>query len=96
MNFKEQAEALKARFTSKINADTSQEELNEFTSINEEIDKLESSYNELLNENAKFKDTIIRMVTNQGSSEKPQEIIEESKPLTMEEIIAQKLNKKEA
>ena len=96
MNFKEQAEALKARFTSKINADTSKEELDEFTSINEEIDKLESSYNELLNENAKFKDTIIRMVTNQGSSENPQDIVEESKPLTMEEIIAQKLNKKEA
>ena len=95
MNFKEQAEALKARFTSKINADTSKEELDEFTSINEEIDKLESSYNELLNENAKFKDTIIRMVTNQGSSEKPQDVVEESKPLTMEEIIAQKLNKKE-
>lgn len=96
MNFKEQAEALKARFTSKINADTSKEDLDEFTSINEEIDKLESSYNELLTENAKFKDTIIRMVTNQGSSDKPQEIIEERKPLTMEEIIAQKLSKKEA
>ena len=58
-----------------------------------ECDSLESSYNEVVTENAKFKDTIVRMVSTQGDGNKPGDDTTGSKPKSIEECVAEELEK---
>ena len=91
--FNEQLEALKKRIQAKIKAESTPEEIEEVNSIVAELDSLGSYHNEVVTENAKFKDTIVRMVTNQGNSDKPVDDSTGSKPKSIEECVAEQLEK---
>lgn len=87
--FKEQFDALKGKFQAKITADSSQEQIEEINSVIAELDALETSHNEVVTENAKFKDTIVNMVTTQGDGKAPANGADDSKSMTIEEAIAE-------
>ena len=93
MTFKEQLEALKGKFQAKINPESSAEEVQEINDLIAECDSLETSYNEVVTENAKFKDTIVRMVSNQGDGKQPGNDSGGSNPKTIEECVAEELEK---
>ena len=93
MTFKEQFDALKGKIQAKIKADSTPEEIEEWNSMLTEFDSLEASHNEVVTENAKFKDTIVRMVTTQGDGNKPGDDSTGSKPKSIEECVAEELDK---
>ena len=95
MNWKEQVEALKGKFQSRITTESTPEEVNEVNDLVAEIDSLDSAYNELVQEHAKTKEALVRMVVNQGSSDKPGDESSGSKPKTIEECVAEELAKQE-
>ena len=94
--WKEQVDSLKAKFTSKITAESSIEEIEAINADVAEIDALDTAHNEVITENAKLKDTIARLVSNEGSGDKPKDDTDGSKPLNIEECMAEieKQNKK--
>ena len=87
--FKEQFDALKGKFQAKITADSTQEQIEEINGIVAELDALETSHNEVVTENAKFKDTIVRMVSTEGNGKTPQDDSSGSKSMSIEEAIAE-------
>lgn len=93
MNFKERVEALKGEFNAKITQDTAPEEIEKVNQSNASLDSLVDDYNLIVEENAKLKDTIVRMVTTQGNGNKPQDDVDGSKPKSIEECIAEEMNK---
>ena len=93
MSFQEQITALKEKVKAKIKPESSEEEIQEINGLLAEMDSLETTHNELVTENAKFKDTIVRMVTNQGDGNKPRDDTDGSKPKTIEECVAEELEK---
>jgi len=93
MTFQEQITALKEKVKAKIKPESSEEEIQEINGLLAEMDSLETTHNELVTENAKFKDTIVRMVTNQGDGNKPRDDTDGSKPKTIEECVAEELEK---
>ena len=95
MNWKEQVEALKGKFQSRITTESTPEEVNEVNDLVAGIDSLDSTYNELVQEHAKTKEALVRMVVNQGSSDKPRDDVDGSKPKTIEECVAEELAKQE-
>lgn len=93
MTFQEQITALKEKVKAKIKPESSEDEIQEINGLLAEMDSLETTHNELVTENAKFKDTIVRMVTNQGDGNKPRDDTDGSKPKTIEECVAEELEK---
>lgn len=93
MTFQEQITALKEKVKAKIKPESSEDEIKEINGLLAEMDSLETTHNELVTENAKFKDTIVRMVTNQGDGNKPRDDTDGSKPKTIEECVAEELEK---
>lgn len=93
MTFQEQITALKEKVKAKIKPESSEDEIQEINGLLAEMDSLETTHNELVAENAKFKDTIVRMVTNQGDGNKPKDDTDGSKPKTIEECVAEELEK---
>ena len=94
MNFKERVEALKGEFNAKINQDSTPEDIEKVNQSNKNLDSLVEDYNVVVTENAKLKDTIVRMVTTQGDGKQPQDDVNGSKPKSIEECIAEELSKK--
>lgn len=92
-SFKEKLDALRNQVKAKIKPDSSEEELKELNGISAQLDELEASHNEVVTENAKFKDTIVRMVTTEGSKDKPHDDLDDAKPKTIEQIVQEELNK---
>ena len=78
---------------SQIKPESSEEELTRLNGISAKLDELETDYNSVVTENAKFKDTIVKMVTTEGNSDKPKDETGDDKPKTIEEIVAEELNK---
>ena len=93
MTFKERLEALRAEVKSQIKPESSEEEITRLNGISAKLDELETDYNSVVTENAKFKDTIVKMVTTEGNSDKPKDEIGDDKPKTIEEIVQEELNK---
>ena len=93
MTFKERLDALKGNLQARIKAESTPEEIQEVNDLIAECDSLESSYNEVVTENAKFKDTIVRMVSTQGDGNKPGDDTTGSKPKSIEECVAEELEK---
>ena len=89
----EQIASLKEKFGKKITAESSPEELAEQQDFNAELDEIEKSHKELAEENAKLKGTIVRMALNTGNSEKPKDESGGSKPKTIDECVAEELEK---
>ncbi len=93
MTFKERLEALRAEVKSQIKPESSEEEITRLNGISAKLDELETDYNSVVTENAKFKDTIVKMVTTEGNSDKPKDETGDDKPKTIEEIVQEELNK---
>ena len=93
MTFKERLEALRAEVKSQIKPESSEEEITRLNGISAKLDELETDYNSVVTENAKFKDTIVRMALNTGDGKKPEDESGGSKPKTIEECVAEELEK---
>ena len=88
MTFKEKVEALKSKFTSKITNELSPEEIEEINGYVAELDALSEEHNSVVEKNAKLTNTIVKMVTKEGSDKTPPDDETGSKPLSIEECIA--------
>lgn len=89
MSFKEILESLKTKIQAKIKAESTPEEIQEINDLIADLDSLGTSHEELVTENAKFKDTIVRMVTTQGDGNKPEDGASGSKTMSIEEAVAE-------
>ena len=89
VNFKEVVESLKGKLQAKITAESSAEYIQEINDLVAEVDSLETTYNELVSEHSKAKDTIVRMVMTQGDGKKPVDDSNGSKTMSIEEAIAE-------
>ena len=87
MSFQEQLNSLREKIKGKIKPESTEEELGELNGILGELDEMEKSHNDLVTENAKFKDTIVKMVTTQGDDKPPQDDPSGSKPRTLGKFI---------
>ena len=88
MNYKEKVESLKQRFQSKITPESTPEQIQEAQAYASELDELSSEYDRLVAENAKFKDTIVKMVTTQGDATPPKDDSMARESMSIEEAIA--------
>ena len=93
MTLKEQVQALKGKFQAKLNESSTPEEIQEVNDIVAELDSIDSAHDELLQEHAKTKEAVVRMVVNQGNGDKPKDDVDGSKPKTIEECVAEELQK---
>ena len=94
MNFKERLDALREQVKAQIKPESSKEEIEKVNATSAELDELEKEHNAVVAENAKFKDTIVKMVLQEGDgNEPPDDASGEAKPKTIEEIVAEELNK---
>ena len=93
MTLAERLASLKAKLKAKIKPESSTEEINEINDLMKELDEVENSHNEVVAENAKFKDVIVRMALNTGDGKKPEDESGGSKPKTIEECVAEELEK---
>ena len=93
MTFKEKIASLKAKLQAKITAESTPEQLEEINGFSSELDEVETEHDTLVTENAKLKDTIVRMVSNQGDGKKPGNESGGSNPKTIEECVAEELEK---
>ena len=89
MTLKEQVQALKAKIQAKIKDDSTPEEIQEVNDIITELDSIDTTHDGLLQEHAKTKEALVRMVVNQGNSDKPRDDTDGSKPKTIEECVAE-------
>ena len=92
MGFTERMKALKEKKQALIKPDMSAEDIQAINDEIAELDELEKSHNELVTENAKFKDTIVRMVTSEGDGKTPKDDSSGSKTMSIEEAIAEVQN----
>ena len=93
MTFKEKIDALKGKFQGKITEESTPEQINEINDLVSELDALETSHQEVVTENAKFKDALVRMALTSGNSNKPEDETDVSKPKSIEECVAEELAK---
>ena len=89
----EQIASLKERFSKKITTESFADELAEQQEITAELDEVEKTHNAVLDENAKLKATIVRMALNTGNGDKPKDESGGSNPKTIEECVAEELEK---
>ena len=89
MTFKEQIESLRARIKSHIKPESSDEDVQEFSGLLNEVDELEKHHQNLEAENAKYKDKIIKMVMYEGDDKPPVDTHDGSNPKSVEELLAE-------
>lgn len=87
--FKEILEAIKNEAKGQITSDSTQEQIEKVDNHMKSLEKLEASHNELVTENAKLKDTIVRMVQTQGNDKAPGDDSSGRKPLSIDEAMSQ-------
>lgn len=92
MEFTERMKALKEKKQALIKPDMSAEDIQAINDEIAELDELEKSHNELVTENAKFKNTIVRMVASEGNGKTPKDDSSGSKTMSIEEAIAEVQN----
>lgn len=92
MGFSEKIKALKEKRQALIKPDMSAEEIQAINDDIAELDELENFHNELVTENAKFKDTIVRLVSSQGDGKAPKDDSPGSKTMSIEQAFAEVQN----
>ena len=93
--FKQKIEDIKAEFTTRITPDSSAEEIEKINESTARVDELNEIYSKVVDENRKLKDAMARLVLSQGSSDRPNDSSDPTdKPLTLDEIIQEKLKNK--
>ena len=95
MTFKEKLDSLRARAKAIVTPESSEDDIKKSTDILGELDEIEKDFDAQSAENAKFKDTIVRMVTTQGSDKPPVNEEEGSKPISAEDLVNQMLAEQE-
>ena len=93
MTFKERLDALRNQVKASLTPESSKEDIEKVNATTAELDELEKEHDVVVNENAKFKDTIVKMVLQEGDSKQPQDASGEATPKSIEEIVAEELNK---
>ena len=88
MTFAEKVEALKSKFSSMITTESAPEFIAEINNSIAELDNLSEEHNSVVEKNAKLTNTIVNMVTKEGSRDTPPNDETGSKPLTIEECIS--------
>lgn len=89
MNFKEKLQAQKDYLKALIKDDTSADDIERINGLISSIDEVDKEHDDLLTEHAKTKDSLVRLVVNQGSSEKPKDDSGGSNPKSVDEILAE-------
>lgn len=89
MTFKERIQALKDKAKALIKPESTPEEIEAVNGLIAEYDALDTEHDGSLTENAKFKDTIVRLVATQGNDDTPKDDSDVSKTMSIEEAIAQ-------
>ena len=87
MTLKERLDSLRTKVKAKIKPESTPEELDEYNGILGELDEIENEHNNVITENTKFKDTIVRMALTQGDSKTPEDP-EGSKPSDINQFLA--------
>ena len=94
MTFKERLDALREQVKAQIKPESSKEEIEKVNATSAELDELEKEHNAVVAENAKFKDTIVKMVLQEGDGNEPADDANgEANPKSIEKIVAEELNK---
>ena len=88
MTFKEKIEALKSIFTAMITEESTPEFIEKINGHIAELDELSEEHNAVVTKNEKLTNTIVNMVTKEGSDKTPPDDETGSKPLSIEECIA--------
>ena len=89
MTFKEKTDGLRKFLKGLVKEDMSPEQLEEFNTHIAELDDLDQDYNKSEDERAKFKEKIVNMVMTQGDDRTPEDEHDGSKPMSIEEAVAQ-------
>ena len=89
MTFKEKIEALKSKLKAKIKSESTPEEIQEINDLMAELDSLDSDFSSLSDEHSKVKDALVRITVSQGSGEAPKDESGGSKPMTIDEVLAE-------
>ena len=89
MKFNEKIEALKSRAKERITPESSQEDIDRVNSISIELDDLMKDYDKIATENAKFRDTIVNMVLQNGDDKPPVDATGGHTPKSLEECLAE-------
>lgn len=89
MTFKEQIESLRAKIKAHIKPESSEEDVAEYSALLNEVDELEKHHASVEQENAKFKDKIIKMVMTEGDDKPPVDTHDGSNPKSVEELLAE-------
>ena len=90
MTIKEQLDALKEKIKAKIKPESTPEDLEEYQGMLNSLDDIEKQHNEVLGVNAKYKDTIVNMVLNQGDDKTPGNPSDDGRnPKSMDELLAE-------
>lgn len=85
---REKINSLINELKTQINAESTPEQIQVVETYSQQLEEISSAYDVLVEENAKIKDTLVRMVMNQGNSETPIDEVEEARPMTIEEVVA--------
>ena len=88
MTLKERLDSLREKAKNRIKPESTQEEIDEYNGTISELDEIEKEHNEVVAVSAKYKDTIVKMVLNQGDGKTPEDDSEGSKPKSMDEFLA--------
>ena len=88
MTIKERLDSLRAKLKSRITPESKQEEIDDINAQLSELDEIEKEHNEVVAVSAKYKDTIVNMVLNQGDGKKPNDDPDGSKPVDINESLA--------
>lgn len=97
MTLKEELDALREKIKAKIKPENSPEELEEYQGMLKSLDSIEAEHNKVVETSAKYKDTIVKMVLDQGDDKTPgNPSDDDSKPKSMDELLAEYEKKQEA
>ena len=72
-----------------IKENATDEDISNYAKIEKELDSLQNEHDITLGVNASLRESIIHVVKNQGSSDKPKDGTDGSNPKTIEECIAE-------
>ena len=93
MTFKEKTESLRKFLKGLMKEDMSPEELEEFNKHIAGINELDQDYDKSETDRVKYRDKIVNMVMTEGSDRTPADEHDGSKPMSIDEAVAQVMEK---
>ena len=93
MTFKEKTESLRKFLKGLMKEDMSPEQLEEFNQHIAGINELDQDYDKSETDRVKYRDKIVNMVMTEGSDRTPADEHDGSKPMSIDEAVAQVMEK---